>query len=72
MKITARIRDASARNVALDCKTFWGRRFTVYAALWRTEHGDLFWVMPSGRRCTKKMLDAIDQLDQVFMKSGAL
>lgn len=72
MKITARIRDAEGRKVALDCKPVFGQPYTVYATPWRYESGELRWTLPSGRKCSKKMLDAIDQLDQITIRTGPL
>lgn len=72
MKITARIRDGAARKVALDCRPFWGRPFTVYATLWRAQDGSFTWHLPSGRKCSQPMLDAIDQLDSIEIKAGPL
>lgn len=69
MKITARLRDGASRRVALDCRPFWGRPFTVYASLWRATDGTLGWFRPSGRECTRLMLDAIDQLDGIELRT---
>lgn len=70
MKITARVL-VEDRKVALDCKPFFGALYTVYVT-WipAKEGGDIGdWVLPSGRLPTKSMLDAIDQLPGISLKS---
>lgn len=66
MKVTARVL-VDDKKVALDCRPFLRAPYTVYA----TFIVDLGWTLSSGREPSKDMLDAIDRLPGITLRSRA-
>ena len=69
VRYTARLLNASLPDgiVALDGVSFFGgRQETIYA---RYVAGH--WILPSCRRCTRKMLDAIDCVPGIHLRKDA-
>lgn len=66
MKITATTDDGDGvtPRARLECTPFWGKRYTVYAFFFRGR-----WFLPSGRVVSRKMLNAIDRLHDLTIRT---